>query len=111
MINPQVANVFHEIADLLELSGDNPFRIRAYRRAAMNVEAIPKDLSAMSEEELQSSQGSARTSPTRSGSSWSRAGSMPTRNCKRRSPAVCSRFCGCRGSARRPRASSSTKRM
>jgi DNA polymerase (family 10) len=57
MINPQVANVFHEIADLLELSGDNPFRIRAYRRAAMNVEAIPKDVAAMSEEELQSLPG------------------------------------------------------
>jgi DNA polymerase (family 10) len=50
--NPQVADIFHEIADLLELSGDNPFRIRAYRRAAMNVEAIPKDVAAMSEEEL-----------------------------------------------------------
>ena len=57
MINPQVANVFHEIADLLELSGENPFRIRAYRRAAMNVEAIPKDVAAMSEEELQSLPG------------------------------------------------------
>src|SRR5512139_3386555 len=52
MKNPQVASVFHEIADLLELSGENPFRIRAYRRAAMNVEAIPKDVAAMSEEEL-----------------------------------------------------------
>src|SRR5512141_1440403 len=57
VINPQVANVFHEIADLLELSGENPFRIRAYRRAAMNVEAIPKDIAAMSEEELQSLPG------------------------------------------------------
>ena len=52
MKNPQVASVLHEIADLLELSGENPFRIRAYRRAAMNVEAIPKDVAAMGEEEL-----------------------------------------------------------
>ena len=57
MKNPQVASVFQEIADLLELSGDNPFRIRAYRRAAMNVEAIPKDVAAMSEEELHSLPG------------------------------------------------------
>ena len=57
MKNPQVARLFHEIADLLELSGDNPFKIRAYRRAAMNVEAIPKDMAAMSEEELQSLPG------------------------------------------------------
>ena len=52
MINPQVANVFHEIADLLELSGENPFRIRAYRRAAMNVEAIPKDVGERTEAAL-----------------------------------------------------------
>jgi len=57
MKNPQVTQVFHEIADLLELSGENPFRIRAYRRAAMNVEAIPKDVAAMSEGELQSLPG------------------------------------------------------
>ncbi|HEX9206138.1 MAG TPA: DNA polymerase/3'-5' exonuclease PolX [Candidatus Deferrimicrobiaceae bacterium] len=57
MKNPQVADIFREIADLLELSGENPFRIRAYRRAAMNVEAIPKDVAAMREEELYSLPG------------------------------------------------------
>jgi DNA polymerase (family 10) len=57
MKNPQVAGVFHEIADLLELKGDNPFRVRAYRRAAMNVEAIPKDVAGMSEAELQALPG------------------------------------------------------
>jgi DNA polymerase (family 10) len=34
MQNPQVAQVFDEIADCLEIAGDNPFKIRAYRRAA-----------------------------------------------------------------------------
>jgi DNA polymerase (family 10) len=57
MKNPQVAKIFQEIADLLELSGENPFRVRAYRRAAMNVEAIPRDVSSMSGEELQSLPG------------------------------------------------------
>ena len=57
MKNLQVARVFQEIADLLELSGDNPFRIRAYRRAAMNVEAFPKDVASMSEEDLHSLPG------------------------------------------------------
>ncbi|MBI5418682.1 MAG: DNA polymerase/3'-5' exonuclease PolX [Deltaproteobacteria bacterium] len=52
MKNPQIAKIFNEIADLLELKGENPFRIRAYRRAAMNVEGMPKDLAALSEEEL-----------------------------------------------------------
>jgi DNA polymerase (family 10) len=32
--NARIAAVFEEIADLLEVQGDNPFRIRAYRNAA-----------------------------------------------------------------------------
>jgi len=34
MQNAAVARMFDEIADYLELAGDNPFKIRAYRRAA-----------------------------------------------------------------------------
>ncbi len=52
MTNAQVAKIFNEIADLLELKGENPFRVRAYRRAAMNVEGVPKGLSSLREEEL-----------------------------------------------------------
>lgn len=52
MTNAQIAKIFGEIADLLELKGESPFRIRAYRRAAMNVEAMPKDLSSLEEGEL-----------------------------------------------------------
>jgi DNA polymerase (family 10) len=52
MTNAQVAKIFNEIAELLELKGENPFRVRAYRRAAMNIEAMPKDLSSLGEEEL-----------------------------------------------------------
>lgn len=52
MTNAQIAKIFGEIADLLELKGENPFRVRAYRRAAMNVEGIPKELSSLREEEL-----------------------------------------------------------
>ncbi len=37
MENPEVAQIFDEVADLLELEGENPFRIRAYRRAATTV--------------------------------------------------------------------------
>ena len=50
--NPRVAKLFNEIADLLELKGDNPFRIRAYRRAALSVEALPKDIASVPPEEL-----------------------------------------------------------
>ncbi len=52
MTNAQIAQVFDEIADLLELKGENPFRIRAYRRAALNVGGASQDLAALSEEEL-----------------------------------------------------------
>lgn len=52
MKNAQIAQAFNEIAELLELKGENPFRIRAYRRAALNVEGMAQDLAALSEEEL-----------------------------------------------------------
>jgi DNA polymerase (family X) len=57
MKNLQIAEIFSEIADLLELQGDNPFRIRAYRRAARTVEGAPKDLSTLSPEELRALPG------------------------------------------------------
>jgi len=34
MENPEVAQIFDEVADLLEIKGENPFRVRAYRNAA-----------------------------------------------------------------------------
>lgn len=52
MKNQEIARLFNEIADLLELKGENPFRIRAYRRAAMQIEGLPKDVSGLSEDEL-----------------------------------------------------------
>ncbi|MGE5663606.1 MAG: helix-hairpin-helix domain-containing protein, partial [Deltaproteobacteria bacterium] len=52
MKNAQIAQVFNEIADLLELKGENPFRIRAYRRAALNVEGLAKDLGALPDAEI-----------------------------------------------------------
>jgi DNA polymerase (family 10) len=42
--NVDVARLFQEVADLLELRGDNPFRIRAYRTAARTIEAMPRRL-------------------------------------------------------------------
>ena len=31
--NADIAAIFEEIADLLDIAGENPFRIRAYRNA------------------------------------------------------------------------------
>ena len=42
--NIEIANVFNKLADLLELEGENPFRIRAYRNAAISVESLPQDI-------------------------------------------------------------------
>jgi DNA polymerase (family 10) len=52
MLNQQIARIFNEMADLLEIKGENVFRIRAYRRAAQNIDGLPKDVSQMTEEEL-----------------------------------------------------------
>ncbi|MBI5194783.1 MAG: hypothetical protein HZA10_00505, partial [Nitrospirae bacterium] len=36
----KIAKLFNDIADLLEIKGENPFRIRAYRRASQNIEGF-----------------------------------------------------------------------
>ncbi len=52
MTNQEIARAFNEIADLLEIKGENPFRIRAYRRAAQNIESLGRDVAEMSEDEI-----------------------------------------------------------
>jgi DNA polymerase (family 10) len=44
--NADIARIFGEVADLLEIQQANPFRIRAYRNAAHIVESLPLDLAA-----------------------------------------------------------------
>src|SRR4030043_539357 len=44
MKNTEIARVFHDIADLLELKGENQFKVRAYKRAAHIIEQLPKEL-------------------------------------------------------------------
>ncbi len=41
MENSEIARQFNEIADLLEIKGANPFRIRSYRNAALVIEGYP----------------------------------------------------------------------
>ena len=45
--NADIARVFDEIADLLELQRANPFRVRAYRRAAQTVGELDRSLSTL----------------------------------------------------------------
>jgi DNA polymerase (family 10) len=45
--NADVAETFDEIGDLLAIEGENPFRIRAYRRAAQVIRSLPRELAEM----------------------------------------------------------------
>lgn len=44
MKNTEIVKIFNEIADLLEIKDENPFKIRAYRKAAMNIESLTEDI-------------------------------------------------------------------
>lgn len=50
MENSEIARVFFEIADLLELKGADLFRIRSYRNAAMVCDGLPQALKNLYEE-------------------------------------------------------------
>ncbi len=47
--NAEIAGALEEMADLLAIRGDNPFRIRAYRRAAQVVRTLPRELPAQAD--------------------------------------------------------------
>ena len=42
--NAEIAEMFDQTAELLEIKGDNPFRSRAYRNAARVIERLPKSI-------------------------------------------------------------------
>ncbi len=44
MRNLEVSFIFNQIADLLEIQGANPFRVRAYRRAAINIGGLADNI-------------------------------------------------------------------
>ncbi|MFP4680184.1 MAG: DNA polymerase/3'-5' exonuclease PolX [Chitinispirillaceae bacterium] len=48
--NTAIAETFNDLADLLEIKGENPFRIRAYRNAARTVSALPQDIGELLEQ-------------------------------------------------------------
>jgi DNA polymerase (family 10) len=45
--NASIADILRRVADLLEIEGANPFRIRAYRRAALTIEDLPQSAAKM----------------------------------------------------------------
>lgn len=50
MKNTEIATVFENIADLLEIKGENKFKIRAYSRAAQIIRHLPEEMELMHEE-------------------------------------------------------------
>ncbi len=42
--NSEIADIFNQMADLLEIKGANPFKVRAYRNAARTVQNLGKSL-------------------------------------------------------------------
>ena len=47
MDNRSLARVLHEVADALEIKGENPFRVRSYRLAAESVESSDREVAAL----------------------------------------------------------------
>ncbi len=47
MNNAQIADVFDELADLLEFKGENPFRVRAYRNGSKAIRELEESVAAI----------------------------------------------------------------
>jgi DNA polymerase (family 10) len=45
--NAEIATMFDQTAELLEIEGANPFRARAYRRAARTIENLPQSVASL----------------------------------------------------------------
>ena len=45
--NAEVAAMFDQAAELLEIKGENQFRVRAYRRAARTIEGLPQSVKSL----------------------------------------------------------------
>ncbi len=45
--NAEIADLLDQEAELLEIQGANPFRVRAYRRAARTIEALPQSVASL----------------------------------------------------------------
>jgi len=48
--NAEIAAIFRRVASLLEVKGGNPFRVRAYEKAARNIEAFPEEVALLAQE-------------------------------------------------------------
>src|SRR3990172_7139792 len=51
MENAEIASFFTEIADLLEIKGENPFRVRSYRNAGLVIEGLSVSIESIVEKD------------------------------------------------------------
>ena len=51
MNNKEIARVFRDISGILELKGENVFKVRAYRKVALTIEQFPIELDTMVRED------------------------------------------------------------
>jgi len=47
MTNREIATIFSEIADILDIKGENPFKVRAYQKAVRAIEGLSEELRAI----------------------------------------------------------------
>jgi DNA polymerase (family X) len=52
VINQEIARIFSTMANILEIEDSNRFKIRAYRRAALNIEGLSRGVNDLSRKEL-----------------------------------------------------------
>jgi DNA polymerase (family X) len=50
MKNGQIADIFDQVADLLEFQGENPFRLRAYRNAAATLRDLTESIATIAKD-------------------------------------------------------------
>ena len=75
MDRKDVAAALEEVAVLLELKGENPFKIRAYTQAARTISSLEVDLGELAAQAVWTrSRGLARVWLPRSRNWWRRAG-------------------------------------
>ena len=108
LTNGDLARIFHDIGDMLEVKGELVFKTVAYHRAADAIGRSPIDLVAAyrAGDAAHDPRRRHRRSATRSPSSSRPAGWPTTTSCAPRSRRASSSCCASRASVRRPSASS-----
>jgi DNA polymerase (family X) len=101
-ITRDIAQVFGEIADLLEIKGENPFKIRAYRNGRRHVADTADRVAELDEPTSCALPGIGKDLAAAFASCRDRGTCATTRSCSPSSRRRSSTCCGCRASGRRP---------